>query len=216
MYCSWNLFANHPSGDKTNQYSLQAISHSIYGYTYNRKTTYLHISVIHSSSVQYFQLGIPQWTSMGWDGPARYIGNRCCVSIWCIVMYPGSPGYSRGKQGNYNLGPLLLRWISFNPSEWISNYTHYKVWDEIIYHFQTSMVEVWKWISNFIPHFTEHMITYPCWDLGYFTNDKIIFLKQVQIKKNGKNKNLDIFYQMKVFLLRSVVGSVFCKSARCP
>ena len=25
-------------------------------------------------------------------------------------------------------------------------------------------VEVWEWISNFIPRFTKHMITYPWWD----------------------------------------------------
>ena len=27
-----------------------------------------------------------------------------------------------------------------------------------------SHVNVITWISNFIPHFTEHVITYPCWD----------------------------------------------------
>ena len=25
-------------------------------------------------------------------------------------------------------------------------------------------VEVWKWICNLIPHFTRHVIIYPCWD----------------------------------------------------
>ena len=24
----------------------------------------------------------------------------------------------------------------------------------------------WAWISTFIPHITEHVITYPCWDLS--------------------------------------------------
>ena len=40
---------------------------------------------------------------------------------------------------------------------WISNYIHYKVWDEIIYPFLNcngATVEVEEWISNFIPHFT--------------------------------------------------------------
>ena len=27
-------------------------------------------------------------------------------------------------------------------------------------------VEVWEWISNFIPSFTGHVITYPCWGLN--------------------------------------------------
>ena len=32
----------------------------------------------------------------------------------------------------YNLGPLLLTWFNLIP-KWISNYIHYKVWDEITY-----------------------------------------------------------------------------------
>ena len=50
---------------------------------------------------------------------------------------------------------------------WISNYIHYKVWDEIIYpfpNFNGATVEVWEWINDFIPHFPGHVITYPCWD----------------------------------------------------
>ena len=42
--------------------------------------------------------------------------------------------------------PLLLTWINFILSERISNYIHYKVWDEIIYPFttdNTSSTEVW-------------------------------------------------------------------------
>ena len=34
-----------------------------------------------------------------------------------------------------------------------------KVWDEFNYSFPNQMVE---WISNFLPHFTGHIITYPC------------------------------------------------------
>ena len=43
-------------------------------------------------------------------------------------------------------------------------------------------------------------------------------LVQVQIEKKEKNKSREeIFYQIIFFfLLRSVVRSVFCKSARCP
>ena len=39
-----------------------------------------------------------------------------------------------------------------------------------------------------------------------------------RLKRKDKNKSPEeIFYQMKVFfLLRSIVGSAFCKSARCP
>ena len=41
------------------------------------------------------------------------------------------------------------------------------MWNEITYPFPNSnsvTVEVWEWISNFIPHFIGHSITYACWD----------------------------------------------------
>ena len=38
-----------------------------------------------------------------------------------------------------------------------------EVWDEIIYPFPNfnGTVEVWEWTSNFTPHFTGYVITYP-------------------------------------------------------
>ena len=58
------------------------------------------------------------------------------------------------------LRPLLLTWIS--------NFIHYKMWDEITHtfpNFNGCAIDVWEWISNFIPHFTVHVITYPCCEL---------------------------------------------------
>ena len=43
------------------------------------------------------------------------------------------------------------------------------VWDEIIYpfpNFNSATLEVWEWVEQFIPQFTEHVIIYPCWDLS--------------------------------------------------
>ena len=48
----------------------------------------------------------------------------------------------------------------------ISNYTYHKMWNGITYPFPNingATVEVWKWISNFIPQFSGHVITYPFW-----------------------------------------------------
>ena len=64
-------------------------------------------------------------------------------------------------QNPYHLGPPLLTWFKFNPS------IHYNVWDEIAYafpNFNGYTVEVWEWISNFLPHLTGHVITYPRWE----------------------------------------------------
>ena len=47
----------------------------------------------------------------------------------------------------------------------MNDYICYKVLDEITYlfpNFHSAAVEVWEWICNFIPHFTGHVITYPC------------------------------------------------------
>ena len=41
------------------------------------------------------------------------------------------------------------------------------VWDEITYPFPNlsgCTIEVWKWISNFIPHFIGHAVRYSYWD----------------------------------------------------
>ena len=50
---------------------------------------------------------------------------------------------------------------------WISDHMSNKVWDDITYpfsNFSGSIIEVWEWRSNLIPHFIMDMITYPCQD----------------------------------------------------
>ena len=50
---------------------------------------------------------------------------------------------------------------------WLSYYIHYKMWHEITYlfpNFNGCNVVVWEWISNLIPPFTWHVITYSCCD----------------------------------------------------
>ena len=47
------------------------------------------------------------------------------------------------------------------------NHVSRKLWDEITYpfsNFNGCTVEVWEWISNFIPYFISVVITYPCWE----------------------------------------------------
>ena len=49
-------------------------------------------------------------------------------------------------------GPFYLHQLTLIPTQ-ISNYIHYKVWDEIIYSFPNVNIgttEVWEWIPNFI------------------------------------------------------------------
>ena len=60
--------------------------------------------------------------------------------IWYLHYCDATGAISRPKAYRFkNVGflcPLLLTWFNFNPAPaWISNYIHYKVWDEITYQF---------------------------------------------------------------------------------
>ena len=92
-----------------------------------------------------------------------YMGRSVYWNKHCILAYK-------------SLGPLLLTW--FNPFilTWVSNYIHYKVWDEITYpfpNFNGAAVEVWEWISNFTPH---------CWAYDYLT---MLRFKLIHVSKRG-------------------------------
>ena len=61
------------------------------------------------------------------------------------------------------LGPLLLTMFNLNPR--MDNQLHplYCVgWNHLSIPKHGSAVGVWERISNFIQHFTGHVITYPC------------------------------------------------------
>ena len=73
-------------------------------------------------------------------------------------------------------GISATRWQTWSPfykhgltliTAWISNHMSSKVWEEITHpfpNFNGATVEVWEWLSNFIPNFTMDIITYPCYD----------------------------------------------------
>ena len=66
-------------------------------------------------------------------------------------------------------GSIYLHGTILIPAS-IINHIPSKVCDESTYplsNFNCRNVEVREWISNFIPHFTRHMIIYPFWDLSY-------------------------------------------------
>ena len=60
-------------------------------------------------------------------------------------------------------GPLLLTWINLILAR-INDYIYYNVWGEITFpfpNFNGATVEVWEWISNFIPHLIMDLIIHP-------------------------------------------------------
>ena len=81
------------------------------------------------------------------------IGARKQVITWANV----GPNPCRNVKLLGHNNTLILAWVS--------NYIHYKTWDEIANLFpHGAVVDVWEWISNLIPHFTGYVISYPRWD----------------------------------------------------
>ena len=89
------------------------------------------------------------------------IKRQMTKNIWNTVLFNN---YSRFLQTTgapfYQHGSI---WILV----WIFNYIHNKEWDEITHpfaNFNNWTIKVWEWSSNFFPHSTGHVITYPGWE----------------------------------------------------
>ena len=93
-----------------------------------------------------------------------------------MILFSFPAKFPRGQSVNEHFVALTLqRMIEFILRKgknmenlilaWISNYIHYEVWDEITWEFlkfNDATIEVWKWISKFILHFTGYVIINSC------------------------------------------------------
>ena len=129
-------------------------------------------------SVKYRECTVStQWLTSYWPGGVRPIVLVQEALRWILegVYWAGGPGevthqsdwqLSSGQGLYYDLGPLLLTWFNFNHN--MDKILHpLKAWGEITYpflNFNGCTVEVYEWISNFIPYFIMDVITYPCRD----------------------------------------------------
>ena len=79
---------------------------------------------------------------------------RCGILNWLYIV-----------KHSMDQGPYLLTKIKFNHN--MDNYLASSYSVELNYlsipKHQSGAIDEWKWMSNFIPHFTELVITYPCW-----------------------------------------------------
>ena len=105
-----------------------------------------------------------------WSGPTTLtsLPNAKNQRKYC----PGHGAYRRCWCGGLwcPCGGLWCRMRQFpNFIENRCNDINYMGWYEITYaspNVNSATVEVWEWISNFIPHFDGHAITHPCWGLS--------------------------------------------------
>ena len=75
------------------------------------------------------------------------------------------------------LGPSHWNGITLIPA-WISDYMHFKGWDEITNpfpNFNGCTIEVWEWIIIFIQHLNIHVISLPYWK-----NNKTVLLRDTR------------------------------------
>ena len=91
---------------------------------------------------------IPKCKSAFKERSAHMVTFSYFLIIFYVPSYLG-PSYKHAQ-------------FKFDPSTG-NNYIHHKVWDEITSpfpNFNGCSMEVWEWISNFIPHFDGHVIIY--------------------------------------------------------
>ena len=87
------------------------------------------------------------------------VGSRDTGRHYIEIVFLEYCGYSNGRVNKWlrrvlhSRGPFHWYGLTLFPA-WISNYIHHNVWVEITYpfpNFNGYTVEVWEWISNFIP-----------------------------------------------------------------
>ena len=89
-------------------------------------------------------------------GVWNIISNMSCDAF--AIFLP--QGWWVIDTGVHVVGPLLLRQIDLIQT-CISNHMPSELWYELLYpfpNFNAATVEVWEWISNFIPHFITDVI----------------------------------------------------------
>ena len=82
-------------------------------------------------------------------------------------MSPYPEWFLRSEDGHgvFIVPPMKYDHICTLILAWKIDYIHYEAWDKITYafsNFNGATVGVWEWMNNFIPHFTEHVITHAC------------------------------------------------------
>ena len=154
---------------------------------YKDKTTFLAWDLFHTFVVANFdalaqtsdfqierrQIVLLCWMQDSKLGSLRHqFANRLNIHIIQLLLQLSSGVFSLLQFHHTNSTLMMTR----NPiyqhgltliSAWMSNYNHYKVWDEITYpfpNFNNATIEIREWTSNAIPHLTGHVITYPWLD----------------------------------------------------
>ena len=86
------------------------------------------------------------------------------TEVWCFFICTWTNGWLNNRDaGDLRRHPAHYDVIVMALGKW----SHlYKLWDELTYlfpNFNGAAVEVWEWISNFIPHFSVYVIVFTLW-----------------------------------------------------
>ena len=86
----------------------------------------------------------------------------CVKYTWILVF---SAGWCFQGRASTSRGPFYKHGLTLIQA-WVSNHMPSEVWGESKYPFKNfngATVEVWEWITNFIPHILMDVISYPWW-----------------------------------------------------
>ena len=99
----------------------------------------------------------------------KFIDNKKCTAILCFLERIQLMWWVKPDVAIYGGGGALLTYINFNLSmdKWL-----HPLWCVGYYYLpfpnlNGKTVEVWEWISNFFPHFTGQVVTYPYCDWSH-------------------------------------------------
>ena len=108
-------------------------------------------------------------TPKGWVWKYRALPGTF-LPRWCLAINTGPGVFSNPNQGLHfakihkSLSHLDV-FTGMTEQMWLCNLDYFcDIQHYPFLNFNGCTVEVYKWISNFIPHFMIDVITYPCWD----------------------------------------------------
>ena len=144
-------------------YEFYRIPHTAVGYSPKRKPPLLYDTIQSRFYCDVFvRHSVIDLCGLMWSIPPCYSGLLHWHWINCVISHSASV-ITLQAMGKFTGAPFPNK---FNLG-WLSDYIYNNVCVEItdpFRNFNGAIVEVWEWISNFIPHLTGHVTTYLYWD----------------------------------------------------
>ena len=142
------------------------VSSGVYQIKHQNSASLAFVKGIHRWPVDSPYKGQVTWKMFPFDGVIMTYGT-CC---WLYILFYRTVKLFTHTLNSWNRyyysfpGPLYQNGSTLITA-WINNCSHHKVWHKITHlflNFNGYIVEVWEWLSDFIPHIIMDVNTYSC------------------------------------------------------